>query len=191
MSCVSTWYGVTVNVWSVSRWPCKVDGTEKIQELTHLFPIDIFFFSGLNDCSVYSCQIQTWVRLVANGIHHCPFKQWCQYGNGYLMVSRLLMEMAVASGRWESGWLYKKRLGFRMPLAVWMLDGEILNSIRAPIPLCLAFSSNLPSVMVGQWWVVVVGVGGRGWEETSLVRGRKWLLWGRSVDGEFGKKRLF
>ena len=73
-----------------------------------------------------------------------------------------------------------------MPLAVWMLDGDILNPIRAPVPLCLAFSSNLPSVMVGQW-----GVGVGGWEETSLVRGRKWLLWGRSVDGEFGKKRLF
>ena len=72
-----------------------------------------------------------------------------------------------------------------MPLTVWMLDGEILNPIRAPVPLCLAFSSNLPSVMVGHW-----GVGGGG-EETSLVRGRKWLLWGRSVYGEFGKKRLF
>ena len=41
-----------------------------------------------------------------------------------------------------------------------MLDGEILNPIRAPVPLCLAFSSNLPSVMVGQWGVGW-GMGGR------------------------------
>ena len=64
-----------------------------------------------------------------------------------------------------------------MPLTVWMLDGEILNPIRAPVPLCLAFSSNLPSVMVGHWGV---GVGG-GWEGG---RRHHWSVGGNGCYGD-------
>ena len=36
LTCISTWYGVAVNVWFIQRWPCTVDGRDvEIQALTN------------------------------------------------------------------------------------------------------------------------------------------------------------